>query len=271
MNDRTLWNEIIIKSRVCVATSAELKPFLVILLLQQLPLSTIVSIPSPLPKTKKKKNRSPTQETMAKLSSWFAVLRWALILTLILVIILSIAPIIFPRHFEKSQKGTRDVQLINSALMVGLSVYGLLSVCCYYYYLTLIFGISLLVYLIVELVWLQLGNIGIYLTLAGLIICSFTYCAAMRRLRHEALYGPWTIIIKFVSDVFLPFLSFILLFFFLTWQPLPFVTSSKWQADQAVSQSVNQQTNIYIYFVHIVKIIVIQSKCRIHKCVNSAK
>lgn len=139
---------------------------------------------------KEKKNRSPTQETMAKLSSWFAVLRWALILTLILVIILSIAPIIFPRHFEKSQKGTRDVQLINSALMVGLSVYGLLSVCCYYYYLTLIFGISLLVYLIVELVWLQLGNIGIYLTLAGLIICSFTYCAAMRRLRHEALYGP---------------------------------------------------------------------------------
>lgn len=127
--------------------------------------------------------------TMAKLSSWFSVLRWSLILTLILWIILSLAPVAFPKHFEKHHNPS-DVFLINCAVMVSLSMYGLFSICCYYFYPTLIFGITLIVYLVVELVWLNMGNIGTYLMLFGVIICSFTYCAALRRLRNEALYGP---------------------------------------------------------------------------------
>ena len=126
---------------------------------------------------------------MAKLSSWFLVLRWAIILTLILVIILTLAPFAFPKHFERFYP-TDQLSLINCAVMVGLSVYGLISVCCYYFYLTFIFAVTLTVYLVVEFAYLHLGNIGTWLTQIGLIICSFTYCAAMRRLQDEALYGP---------------------------------------------------------------------------------
>jgi len=125
---------------------------------------------------------------MAKLSSWFAVLRWALILTLILVICLTLAPIFFPRKFARNDT-TDEKYRVNCVVMFALALFGLFSVGCYYFYLTFIFGITLVAYLIVEFVYLNLGNIGTWLTLIGLIICSFTYCAAMRRLRNEALYG----------------------------------------------------------------------------------
>lgn len=126
---------------------------------------------------------------MAKLTSWFAVLRWSLILTLILVIILSLAPLVFSKHFERYNTAN-DLFLINTAVVIGLSIFGLVAVCCYYFYLTFIFGVTLIVYLIIEFAYLHLGNIGTWLLFAGLILCSFTYCAAMRRLRREALYGP---------------------------------------------------------------------------------
>lgn len=125
---------------------------------------------------------------MVKLTSWFSILRWALILTLVLIIILSTAPLLFPRHFERHHFNA-ELHLYNTFIIVGLCVFGLLSICCYFYYLTIVFGIILTVYFIAEIV-LGIGNIGHYLTLVGVITCSFTYCAVMRRLKNEALYGP---------------------------------------------------------------------------------
>jgi hypothetical protein len=40
----------------------------------------------------------------------------------------------------------------------------------------------------VQIFYLE-GNIGLYLTKLGVIACSFTYCAVLKRLEKEALYG----------------------------------------------------------------------------------
>lgn len=126
---------------------------------------------------------------MAKLTSLFSILRWSLILTLILVIVFALAPVAFPKYFSRVDT-TRNLFFINCVVIVGLSVFGLFSICCYYFYLTLLFAIILTVYIIAELILLNLNNAGIWLPMIGIDICSFTYCAAMRRLRREALYGP---------------------------------------------------------------------------------
>lgn len=124
---------------------------------------------------------------MAKLSAWFSILRWAIILTLILIIILTLSPIILPKHFDKDMKVNLQYK-IHCAVTICLASLGLFCVCCYFFYLTLIFASLSLLYLIAE-IGLSVGNIGTYLTWIGIVTCSYTFCAVMRRLRNEALYG----------------------------------------------------------------------------------
>lgn len=126
---------------------------------------------------------------MAKLTSLFSVIRWSLIFTLVLVIIFALAPITFPKYFSTFDT-TQNIFVINCAVIVGLSVFGLFSICCYYFYLTLLFAIILIVYILAELIYFRLLNVGVWLPLIGIDLAAFTYCAAMRRLRREALYGP---------------------------------------------------------------------------------
>ncbi|XP_054158265.1 uncharacterized protein LOC128956566 [Oppia nitens] len=125
---------------------------------------------------------------MASLRSWFSILRWSLILTLILLIILSIVPLIWPRNFTKESLIGPQYYLINGSVMISLSVFGLCSICYHYFWFTLLFALMLTVYLCVELVFLG-GNIGLYLTKLGVIACSFTYCAVLKRFENDELYG----------------------------------------------------------------------------------
>lgn len=125
---------------------------------------------------------------MASLKSWFSILRWALIVTIIFLIIISIAPLIFVRNFEKEKIDYYYV--INGSVMTILCILGLFAICYYFFWFTLVFGICLSIYLIVEIFYLT-GNYGLYITKLGVIACSFTYCAVLKRFEHEALYGPY--------------------------------------------------------------------------------
>ena len=123
---------------------------------------------------------------MASLRSWFSVLRWSLIATIIFLIIISIAPLIFVRSFEKEK--VQDFHLINAPVMVILCIFGLCAICYYFFWFTLIFGIMMSIYLVTQIVYLH-GNYGLYITKLGVIACSFTYCAVLKRFENEALYG----------------------------------------------------------------------------------
>ncbi|KAH7637932.1 uncharacterized protein LOC124497104 [Dermatophagoides farinae] len=125
---------------------------------------------------------------MVKLSSWFSIIRWALILTLLFIIIMAITPLLFPKYFDKDMLAN-DNYRIHCTITILLAIIGLFTICCYYFYLTLIFATLSILYLIGEIA-MNMGNIGTYLTWIGVIICSYTYCAVMRRLRNDALYGP---------------------------------------------------------------------------------
>ena len=125
---------------------------------------------------------------MATLVSWFRILRWSLILTLILIIILYLAPLAFPRHFEKIVR-TDDKYRNHAMIVSGLCIFGLIAIWCHYFYMTLLFGFLMVIYLIVELTMFQVSNIGTWLPIGGIVICSFTLSAALRRLKHEAMYG----------------------------------------------------------------------------------
>jgi hypothetical protein len=127
---------------------------------------------------------------MASLRSWFSILRWSLIITLILLIILAIAPLIFVRNFAKEEVSSYYV--INGSVIIPLCVFGLCVICLYSFVFTLIFGILMTIYLSSQIFYLG-GNIGVYLTELGVIACSFTYCAVLKRLENEALYGVWTL------------------------------------------------------------------------------
>ena len=72
--------------------------------------------------------------------------------------------------------------------MTTLCIYGLCAICYHYFWFTLLFGLMMTVYLVLEIVFM-VGNIGIYLTTLGVIACSFTYCAVLKRFENEALYG----------------------------------------------------------------------------------
>lgn len=125
---------------------------------------------------------------MATVLSLFRILRWAIILTLVLIIILRLAPLAFPRHFSNSVSET-DEYKISSGILAGLCVFGLIAVGCHFFYMTLLFALSMLIYLIAELVFFRLSIYGTLLPITGIIICSFTLSAALRRLKHEAMYG----------------------------------------------------------------------------------
>ena len=129
------------------------------------------------------------RSNMATIVSWFRVLRWSLILTLILIIILYLAPLAFPKNYPKDGVHTMNEYKISSAILLGLCIFGLFAIWCHFVYMTLIFGCLMLVYLITDLVVYRMGNIGTYLPIAGIIICSFTLAAALRRLKHDAMYG----------------------------------------------------------------------------------
>lgn len=126
---------------------------------------------------------------MASLASWFVTLRWSLLATLLLNIILCSSPFLFPKYFEKTAERETNLPLINLIVIICLCVFGLLSIGCYFYYLTIAFATSLALYLAYDLVN-GFGNIGTYLLMVGVILCSYVYAAVMRRLKNEALYGP---------------------------------------------------------------------------------
>lgn len=132
---------------------------------------------------------------MVKLTTWFAIIRWALILALLFIIVMAILPLIFRKYFDRDSSLANNHNhyhyynyRIHIIMTILLSIIGIFTICCYYYYLTLIFSTISLFYLIVS-IFFQMDNIGIHITWIGIIICSYTYCAVMYRLRNDALYG----------------------------------------------------------------------------------
>lgn len=131
---------------------------------------------------------------MASLKSWFSICRWSLIISNILLIIISVWPLIFIRSIEKSMESSlsstkiTELTIINASVMLCLCTFGLCSVCCYCFYPTFLYAILMTIYLLIQLIHLHQGNIGLYMTMLGVIACSFTFCAVLKRLEHDDEY-----------------------------------------------------------------------------------
>lgn len=132
---------------------------------------------------------------MVKLSTLFSILRWALVLTLIIVIVLTSTRMMFPKKFDPVNEAllrprhNRHQNVIHLVATLAMCVYGIVCFCCYFYYASILFCL-LTALALPTMVILQLGNIGNYLTMVGLILCSLAYVLAMRKLKREAMYGP---------------------------------------------------------------------------------